>query len=117
MNVMMVSTDTFRQAALAFEEAVEQPHFEKPSFRVARKIFATLDLPAQRATLKLSAIDQSVFCSFDAAVIYPAAGAWGKGGWTIVELQKIKPAMLHDALTCAYCAVAPKKLSAKYHHL
>lgn len=117
MDAMLVSIDTFRQAALAFEEAVEQPHFEKPSFRVAKKIFATLDLPTRRATLKFSAIDQSVFCSFDAAIMYPAAGAWGKSGWTIVELQKIKPEILLDALTCAYCAVAPKKLSAKYHQL
>lgn len=114
---MMLSTDAFRQAALAFEEAVEQPHFEKTSFRVAGKIFATLDLPAQRATLKLSVLDQSVFCSFDATIIYPAAGAWGKGGWTTVELQKIKPEMLQDALTCAYCSVAPKRLSAKYNQL
>lgn len=26
-----------------FYYAVEQPHFEKPSFRVSKKIFATLD--------------------------------------------------------------------------
>ena len=39
----MVSIDTFRKLALSFDEAVEQPHFEKPSFRVNKKIFATLD--------------------------------------------------------------------------
>lgn len=99
----MVSTDSFRQAALAFKEAVEQPHFEKTSFRVAGKIFATLYLSARRATLKLAAIDHSVFCSFDAVIIYPAAGARGKSGWTTIELQKIRPEMLHDALSCAYC--------------
>jgi hypothetical protein len=110
----MVSIAIFRTLALAFEEATEQPHFEKPSFRVAKKIFATLDLPARRAVLKLSAIDQSVFCTFDAAIIYPVSGAWGKSGWTVVELKSIRQELLRDALTCAYCTVAPQRLAKKY---
>jgi hypothetical protein len=40
----MVDIATFRQLARSFPETSEQPHFEKPSFRVGKKIFATLDL-------------------------------------------------------------------------
>jgi hypothetical protein len=110
----MVSTDSFRQLALSFDEVVEQPHFEKASFRVNKKIFATLDENKQQGVVKLSAIDQSVFCSVDAAIFYPANGAWGKQGWTIVELKTVKKPMLKDALTTAYCNVAPKALAEKY---
>jgi hypothetical protein len=110
----MVDINTFRQLALAYDEAVEQPHFEKPSFRVAKKIFATLDLINRKAVLKLSEVDQSVFCAFDKAVIYPVDGTWGKQGWTVVVLDKINTDMLNDALTCAYCNTAPKRLAAKY---
>ena len=39
----MVSIDTFRKLALSFPEATEEPHFEKTSFRVKKKIFATYD--------------------------------------------------------------------------
>ena len=74
---------------MAFEKAVEQPHFEKPSYRINKKIFATLNEKSKTVSLKLSEIDQSLFCAFDKAVIYPAGGAWGKQGWTIVELTKV----------------------------
>jgi predicted DNA-binding protein (MmcQ/YjbR family) len=110
----MVSVDTFRKLALEFDEAVEQPHFEKPSFRVNKKLFATLDQKNETVTLKLSEIDQSVFCSFDKSIIYPVSGIWGKQGWTIVELKKVRKEMFQDALTVSYCNVAPKRLSEKY---
>lgn len=105
---------TFRQLALSFEEAVEQPHFEKASFRVNKKIFATLNVEKQQAVLKLSEVNQSVFCAYDSSIFYPVSGAWGKQGWTIVELKIVKRAIMKDALITAYCNVAPKALGEKY---
>jgi predicted DNA-binding protein (MmcQ/YjbR family) len=96
--------------ALSFPEAVELPHFDLASFRVRKKIFATLSEDKQRAMLKLSPVDQSVFCSFDNELIYPVPGSWGKSGATYFELRKIKKEMLKDALTQAYHFVAPKSL-------
>jgi hypothetical protein len=110
----MVSNLRLQQLALLFEEVTEEPHFEKTSFRVSKKIFATLNAPNRQVTLKLSEIDQSVLCAFDKNIIYPVDGAWGKQGWTIVELSKIREEMLKDALTLAYCCVAPKRLAIKY---
>ncbi len=101
----MVSIEAFRQMALSFPETVEQPHFEKASFRVKKKIFATVSEETGIAVLKLSLIDQSVFCAFDTTIIYPIPNAWGKQGWTKVELKKVKKAMLKDALTMAYNTV------------
>lgn len=112
----MISTATFRQLALSFEEAAEEPHFEKTSFRVNKKIFATLDTVAGKVVVKLSAVDQSVFCSFDPAVIYPVPGKWGLQGWTIIELKTVKKNMLKDALTTSYCNTAPKRLADKYRY-
>jgi hypothetical protein len=86
----MVNIESFRQLALSFSEAVELPHIEKTSFRVKKKIFATLDSAKQQGVLKLPEIDQSVFCSFDKTIIYPVNGTWGRQGWTIVELHKVK---------------------------
>ncbi len=109
----MVDIETFRQWALAYPETVEQPHFEKTSFRVNKKIFATLSLTDHRAVFKLSEIDQSVFCSFDKTITYPVNGNWGKQGWTYVELKKVRKDMLADILKTAYFEVAPKKFSKK----
>jgi hypothetical protein len=110
----MVSVETVRQLALSFPETDEHPHFDKKAFRVKKKIFATLDEKKNRVMVKLTLVDQSVFCAFDPAVIYPVPGGWGRQGATFVELKKIKKAMFMDALTTAYCTVAPKKLAEKY---
>ena len=110
----MVDIETVRKFALAFEETEEQPHFERTSFRVKKKIFATMDLQAKQVNLKLSEIDQSVFIAYDDSIIYPVKGAWGKKGWTTVDLEKVPEEMFVDALTTAYCEVAPKKLGDKY---
>jgi predicted DNA-binding protein (MmcQ/YjbR family) len=107
----MVSVDTFRKLALSFPEATEEPHFEKTSFRVKKKIFATYDTIKKRACIKLSEIDQNVFSSADKTVIFPVDSKWGKQGWTLIEMNKIKKELFIDALTTAYCEVAPKKLA------
>ena len=107
----MVSIDAVRKIALSFPETMETPHFEKPSFRVGKRIFATLDIKNHQACIKLSEIDQNVFSSFDRSIIFPVPNKWGKQGWTFVNLQKIRKDMFVDALTTAYCEVAPKRLA------
>lgn len=106
----MVSIDTFRKLALSFPEATEEPHFEKKSFRVKKKIFATYDDIKKRACIKLSEIDQDVFSSVDKTIIFPVDNKWGKQGWTLIQMTKVRKELFLDALTTAYCEVAPKKL-------
>jgi predicted DNA-binding protein (MmcQ/YjbR family) len=107
----MISINTFRKLALAFPEATEELHFEKTSFRVKKKIFATYDDKNKRACIKLSEIDQDVFCSVDKAIIFAVDNKWGKQGWTLIEMTKVNKNLFIDALTTAYCEVAPKKLA------
>lgn len=84
----MTIEESFRQTALSFPEATGQAHFEKPSFRVRKKIFATPDLKKHLACLKLSPINQNVFCSFDKSIIHPAPGKWGVQGRTLMDLHR-----------------------------
>ncbi len=110
----MVSIRQFRELALSFPETQELPHFDKASFRFGKKIFATLDEKNKRVSLKLSEIDQDVFSSFDKSIIYPVPNKWGKQGWTIVEIGKVKKEMLVDVLTTAFCKIAPIKIRKLY---
>jgi len=105
----MITIEEFRKLALSFPDVTEEPHFEKTSFRVNKKIFATLDEKNNRAVVKLSLLDQSVFCSFDKAVMHPVNGTWGGQGWTVIELDKVKRAMLKDAVKAAYQNLSAKK--------
>src|SRR5688500_6996818 len=110
----MIDTKTVRKLDLSFDEAEEKAHCEKASFRVRKKIFATLDSKHNHVVLKLSLVDQSVFSNYNKEVIYPVPNAWGKQGWTIVELKRVRKDLFTDALTTAYCTVAPKTLAVKY---
>ena len=106
----MIDIKTFRTLALSFDEAEELPHFEKTSFRIKKKIFATLDEKKNHAVVKLSLIDQSVFSDSNKEVIYALSNKWGKQGWTLIELAKVEEETLVDALTTAYQhVVKPKK--------
>ncbi len=105
----MINIDVLRQLAMSFPDTTEEPHFDKISFRVKKKIFATFDEHTNRAVVKLSLKDQSVFCTFDKTVMYPVSGTWGGQGWTVIELEKVKRAMLMDALKTAYKNILVKK--------
>ena len=107
----MADAETVRQIALSLPEVTEGPHFEKTSFRVNKKIFATIDAVHSQANVKLSATDQDVFSAFDHTIIFPVANKWGKQGWTTVDLQRVRQEMLTDIIKTAYCEVAPKKLA------
>lgn len=107
----MVTFEKLKKLALAFPETTEEPHFEKTSFRVKKKIFAVYDEKLNKVCLKLSEVDQGVFSLADKTNIYPVSNKWGKQGWTDIEIKKVKKDLLLDALTTAYCEVAPKKLS------
>ena len=104
----MVTLEEAREMALSFDGAGEEPHFEKTSFRIRKKIFATMDLKSGKMVLKLTEMDQSLFCSFDKQVMYPVPNKWGKQGWTQVVLDTVPKETLKDALEAAYQTVKGK---------
>ena len=110
----MVTIGDFTKMAMAFEDAVEQPHFHKSSFRIRKKIFATLDSEENTVVLKFSNNEQSVFADLAPGIIEPVKGSWGEKGWTQVDLTTVSAEILKYALTTSYCLVAPKTLAAKY---
>lgn len=109
----MVDIETFRKMALSFPEAIELPHFEKTSFRVNKKIFATLDIKNALACLMLTEQDQYVFSATDRAVIYPVPNKWGLKGATFVELKLVKKIILKNSMKLAYNKCVKKPVSKK----
>jgi hypothetical protein len=110
----MITIEQARKAALSLPETEEKPHFHLTSFRVKNKIFATIHADKNYVMVKLSAIDQSVFCSYNKEMIFPVPGGWGRKGATFVDLKRVNKAMFTDALTTAWKTTAPAKLIEKY---
>lgn len=96
--------------ALSFPDAEENPHFDRRAFKVkGRRIFATLHEKSSTANLKLSPVDQSVFCLYDKNVVYPVPNKWGAQGWTTFVLKDVPKDLMHDALNAARNAVHTEK--------
>lgn len=98
-----MTSAAFHTLALSFPFAEASPRFEKIAFKIkGRKIFATLDEVKAVAVVKLSPVDQSVFCDFGKDSVYPVPNKWGTQGWTTFELKNLSKEFLHDALSTAY---------------
>jgi len=110
----MITIEQARRAALSLPETEEYQHFHLPAFRIEKKIFATIHEDKHFMMVKLSLVDQSVFCSFNKEIIFPVPGGWGRQGSTFINLKKIKKSLFMDALTTAWKNVAPPKITFKY---
>ncbi|MEN6457293.1 MAG: MmcQ/YjbR family DNA-binding protein [Prolixibacteraceae bacterium] len=99
----MITLEEFRELALSFPGTVERPHFDRAAFRVINKrIYATLHEKSGTANLKLSAQDQSAFCSVGQEAVYPVPNKWALHGWTTFELKQIPGELISAALEAAW---------------
>jgi len=98
----MVSIDACRERAMAFNGVTEQPHFNKASFWVKNKIFATLEESTQIVVLKLNRKGQDELISLDNNSVSPVVGKWGQKGWTSVDLQLVSEDLFAAGLKMAY---------------
>jgi hypothetical protein len=105
----MVSLESCKSIALSFPETVEQPHFEKISIRINKKIFITLDSKKQIATVKLTTKSQDLFSLFDPKIVYAVPNKWGLQGWTIIELNLVEIDFLSEIIKEAYQTVLKSK--------
>jgi len=110
----MITIEQARRMALALPGTEEKPHFHLTSFRVKNKIFSTIHADKNYMMVKLTPLDQSVFCSYNKEVIFPVPGGWGRAGATFINLKKVRKSMFIDALTTAWKTTAPPKLVEKY---
>lgn len=110
----MITLQQFQEIVLSFPDTDQAVHFDLIAFRVHKKIFATLNLPEKRCTLKFNSLYQDIFTSMGKGRIYAVPNAWGKYGWTTIDLPDIDKTFLKDALLMAWRCTAPKKFEKIY---
>jgi len=104
----MAGADDFRRIALAFPGAEEKAHMGHPDFRVGGKIFATLHGAGKgTGTVMLLPEQQELAIAAEPAAFKPAAGAWGRGGSTVVVLSQVSDDWLERAIEWAWRKRAP----------
>ena len=80
-----------------------------PDFRAANgKIFATLNEDQTRGMASLTPEQQADLIERAPEVFVPAAGAWGRGGSTMIVLAKANEEIVGEALTLAWKSASAK---------
>jgi hypothetical protein len=110
-----MTSDEFRQLALALPEATEGSHMSHADFRVKGKIFATLpgldeDL-GELGMVTLTAEQQADLVARWPKVFEPCHGAWGKEGATYIRLEQARAGVVRKALRAAWRDKAPEDLT------
>ena len=85
-----------------------------PDFRVGGKIFATLGYPdTVHGMVVLLPEQQELAMDAEPKAFSLAAGAWGRGGATVVSLADVSDEWLERTLDWAWRKRAPAKLQSK----
>jgi hypothetical protein len=98
----------FRKLALSFERTEERSHMNHPDFRVAGKIFATLNQDESLGMVKLTPDQQEVYAHDYPKVFMPVKGGWGLKGCTHIRLSAANKEILQNALLAAWQNAARK---------
>jgi hypothetical protein len=105
-----MTSDDIRALALCLPEAEEHPHFDRASFRVRGRIFATLPPGGTLVVLKLPPLVKESLGQSDPDTMVPLPGGWDRGGWTQIAIAGMDGAKLADLVSLAWRQVAPKTL-------
>ena len=107
----------FRRIVLALPSVIEASHMSHPDFRAANgRIFATLTEDETRGMAALTPDQQADIMSRAPETFIPAAGAWGRGGSTMIDLKSADAELVGEAVTLAWqriVALPPSKSKAK----
>ncbi|HYE87503.1 MAG TPA: MmcQ/YjbR family DNA-binding protein [Vicinamibacterales bacterium] len=102
----------FRKIALGLDGAVEGSHMGHPDFRAANgRIFASLNDDETRGMATLTPEQQADLMSRAPATFIPAAGAWGRGGSTMIVLKGADAELVGEAVTLAWQRIASQPKS------
>lgn len=110
-----MTPETLRRFALSLPEAHEAPHFERTSFRVGKKIFATMTRDGREAMVKLPSPDDVEGLLSSYPETFFSFGTWTtQNGALGVRLAKVEVAMMRQLVTAAWNGIAPKRAIAAF---
>jgi hypothetical protein len=109
-----MTPDALRKLALSFPEAHEAPHFDRTSFRVGTKIFATMTADGKEAMVRVAPGRVHDLLEEHPDVFFSYGGWTVKNGSLGVRLAKVKIAMMRELVRDSWKHAAPKKVVAAF---
>jgi hypothetical protein len=105
----MINAKQVRALALSLPEVREEPHFDRASFRVRGKIFATIAPDEESGMLKLDLDAHEALLAAEPETFF-SFGGFSRNGATGVRFARVKKQVFGELLGEAWRNVAPKKL-------
>jgi hypothetical protein len=105
----MITAKEVRMLALSLPEVREEPHFDRASFRVGGKIFATIAPDGKSGMLKLDLDAHEALLAAEPETFF-SFGGFSRNGATGVRFTRVKKQVFRELLGEAWRNVAPKKL-------
>jgi hypothetical protein len=110
----MVSAEKLRTMALSLPDAHEAPHFDRTSFRVDERIFATMTKDGKEAMVKVQPIEKIETLLETRPETFFSYGGWTtKGGALGIRLARIEVALLRGLLAEAHANLTAKRAAKK----
>ena len=98
-----MTANQFRKLVLGLDGVVEASHMNHPDFRAANgRIFATLNDDLTKGMASLTPEQQAGLIARAPETFVPAAGAWGRGGSTMIVLKDADVELVGEAVTLAW---------------
>ncbi len=105
-----MTPQALQRFALSLPEAEERPHFGRTSFRIGKKIFATMTRDGREAMVKVPEPDE-----LEALLASHPEAFFSHGGWTTrngalgVRLAEVDAALMKQLVTAAWRSSATKR--------
>jgi hypothetical protein len=106
----MPAGDDFRAIALGLPEVVEQETWGHPTFRVRKKMFATLSTDGSTGTVKAPREEQAALVQERPEVFFVPAYV-GVHGWVGLHVAGVPADELAELITEAWRMTAPVRLA------
>jgi hypothetical protein len=109
-----MTLERLRELALSLPGASEQPHFERMSFRVGTRIFATAVADGSEAMVPVKPPERVQMLLDSYPEVFFSYGGWtAKLGSLGVRLDRVDPALMRVLVLEAWERIAPAKLRAQ----
>ncbi len=105
-----MTAKAFRALALALPEAQEEAHFARASFRVGKKIFATLTADGGEAMVRVTPRARLYALLKAQPEVFFSYGGWTERNGSVgVRLARIDAVLMKELVTASWRLVAPKR--------
>ena len=105
-----MTSKQFRAHALSLPEASEAPHFDRASFRIGKKIFATLTADGAEAMVRVSPRQRLYALLKEQPEVFFSYGGWTERNGSLgVRLGRAEVQLICELITDSWRLIAPKR--------